>query len=50
MRDQWMRAGQVFVVVFSLTSLTTFDDLESYYIEQILRVKDVEYAPMILVG
>ncbi|KAI8972015.1 ras related protein 1b [Mycotypha africana] len=49
MRDLYMKNGQGFLLVFSITSTVTFDDL-SQLKEQILRVKDYEAVPMVLVG
>ena len=39
MRDLYMKNGQGFVLVFSITSQATFNDLSDLR-EQILRVKD----------
>jgi small GTP-binding protein len=44
-----MKNGQGFVLVYSITSQSTFNDLQDLR-EQILRVKDTEDVPMILVG
>jgi GTPase SAR1 family protein len=41
MRDLYMKNGQGFVLVYSITSLATFNDLVELR-EQILRVKDTE--------
>ncbi|KAJ3320293.1 Ras- protein Rap-1A [Blyttiomyces sp. JEL0837] len=49
MRDLYMKNGQGFVLVYSITSLATFNDLVELR-EQILRVKDTEKVPMVLVG
>ncbi|XP_076435823.1 ras-related protein Rap-2c-like [Babylonia areolata] len=49
MRDLYIRNGQGFVVVFSITSLQTFQDIKTMR-EQIQRVKGQERIPLILVG
>merc|ERR1719210_2909349 len=49
MRDLYMKNGQGFVLVYSITSQSTFNDLTDLR-EQILRVKDREDVPMCLVG
>ncbi|GAN03647.1 RAS-related protein Rap-1b-like [Mucor ambiguus] len=49
MRDLYMKNGQGFLLVFSITSSITLTDLIELR-EQILRVKDGENVPMVLVG
>eukprot|EP01084_Bolivina_argentea_P230644 389105_1 len=49
MRDQWMTEGQAFLVVYSITSRTTFDEAVLMR-EKILRYKEEEESPMILIG
>jgi len=49
MRDLYMKNGQGFVLVYSITAQSTFNDLQDLR-EQILRVKDTENVPMVLVG
>jgi Ras-related protein Rap-1A len=49
MRDLYMKNGQGFLLVYSITAQSTFNDLQDLR-EQILRVKDMEEVPMILVG
>ncbi|KAI8999196.1 Ras- protein Rap-1A [Gaertneriomyces sp. JEL0708] len=49
MRDLYMKNGQGFILVYSITSQATFSDLVELR-EQILRVKDTEKVPMVLVG
>lgn len=49
LRDQWIRDGEGFLLVYSITSRSTFERVERYR-DQILRVKDNEDTPMILVG
>ncbi|XP_041457746.1 ras-related protein Rap-1b-like [Lytechinus variegatus] len=49
MRDLYMKNGQGFVLVYSITAQSTFNDLHDLR-EQILRVKDTDNVPMVLVG
>lgn len=49
MRDLYMKNGQGFILVYSITSQATFNDLSELR-EQILRVKDTDKVPMVLVG
>ena len=49
MRDLYMKNGQGFVLVYSITSQSTFNDLHDLR-EQILRVKDRDDVPTVLVG
>ncbi len=49
MRDSYMRTGQGFLLVYAITSRSSFDEISSFR-EQILRVKDQDQVPIILVG
>lgn len=49
MRDLYMKNGQGFVLVYSITAQSTFNDLQDLR-DQILRVKDTDDVPMVLVG
>lgn len=49
MREQYMRTGEGFLLVYSVTSRTSFDELMTYY-QQIQRVKDADYIPVVVVG
>jgi GTPase KRas len=49
MRDSYMRSGQGFLLTYAITSRSSFEELQSFY-EQILRVKDADKVPMVLVG
>ncbi|KZS05823.1 Ras-related protein Rap-1B [Daphnia magna] len=49
MRDLYMKNGQGFVLVYSITAQSTFNDLQDLR-EQILRVKDTDDVPLVLVG
>ena len=41
MRDQYMRTGQGFLCVYSITNKATFEEIANFR-EQILRVKDAD--------
>lgn len=49
MRDQWIRDGEGFLIVYSISSRSTFERVERFR-DQIFRVKDVTDVPLILVG
>ncbi len=41
MRDLYVKNGQGFVLVYSITTQATFNDLNDFY-DRIMRVKDIE--------
>jgi hypothetical protein len=47
MRDQYMRTGEGFLLVFAVNNAKSFDDISSYR-EQIKRVKDADEVKTIL--
>ena len=49
MRDSYMRGGEGFLIVYSITSRASFDEVPAFA-EQILRVKDEDSVPMVIVG
>jgi GTPase SAR1 family protein len=49
MREQYMLSGEGFLLVYSVTSRDSFEQTRAFH-QQILRVKDVEMFPMILVA
>ena len=49
MREQYMRTGEGFLLVYSITSRQSFEEIPTFQ-QQILRVKDRDYFPIILVG
>eukprot|EP01126_Amoeba_proteus_P062145 TRINITY_DN840_c0_g1_i6.p1 TRINITY_DN840_c0_g1~~TRINITY_DN840_c0_g1_i6.p1 ORF type:complete len:159 (-),score=13.58 TRINITY_DN840_c0_g1_i6:37-513(-) len=49
MRDLYMKNGQGFVLAYSIIAQSTFNDIPDLR-EQILRVKDIDNVPMVLVG
>jgi len=48
MRDQYIRTGMGFLIVYSIANRDSFESMDDFY-QQILRVKDTVY-PMVLVG
>ncbi|KAF9322849.1 Ras GTPase ras2 [Linnemannia elongata] len=48
-KDMYIRDGEGFLLVYSITARSTFDTIRRFY-DQIVRVKDSEKVPMILVG
>ncbi|KAF8274764.1 ras-like protein [Lactarius quietus] len=49
MREQYMRGGEGFLLVYSITDRDSFDSISAYH-QQILRVKDTGSVPIVLVG
>ncbi|XP_017905436.1 PREDICTED: ras-related protein M-Ras isoform X3 [Capra hircus] len=49
MREQYMRTGDGFLIVFSVTDKASFEHVDRFH-QLILRVKDRESFPMILVA
>uniref|UniRef100_A0A0N5AMN7 small monomeric GTPase n=1 Tax=Syphacia muris TaxID=451379 RepID=A0A0N5AMN7_9BILA len=49
MRDQYMRTGEGFLLVFAVNESKSFENVAQYR-EQIRRVKDSDDVPMVLVG
>ncbi|CAG8817468.1 21110_t:CDS:2, partial [Racocetra persica] len=49
MREQYMRTGEGFLLVYSITSRNSFDEISTFH-QQILRVKDKDYFPTIVVA
>jgi GTPase KRas protein len=49
MREQYMRSGEGFLLVYSIAARNSFDEIVTFR-QQILRVKDKDYFPMIVVG
>lgn len=44
-----MRSGEGFLLVFSVTDRASFDEMHKFH-RQILRVKDRDEFPMLMVG
>jgi len=49
MREHYMLDGEGFLLIYSITERDSFEMIESYH-QQILRVKDTEAVPIIVVG
>jgi len=49
LRDQWIRDGEGLLLVYSISSRSTFERVERFR-EQIGRVKETDMVPIILVG
>ncbi|KAI9676105.1 MAG: Ras- protein rsr1 [Caeruleum heppii] len=49
MRELYMKSGQGFLLVFSITSLNSLHELAELR-EQIVRIKDDENVPLVIVG
>ncbi|KAH8744114.1 ras family-domain-containing protein [Hyaloscypha sp. PMI_1271] len=49
MREQYMRTGEGFLLIYSITSRRSFEEILSFQ-QQILRVKDLDYFPIIIVA
>ncbi|KAL5009545.1 hypothetical protein ScPMuIL_011850 [Solemya velum] len=49
MREQYMRSGEGFLLVYSVTDRSSFDEIYKFH-KQILRVKDRDEFPMLLVA
>jgi len=49
MRDQYYRSGQGFLITYSIDSRTSFEEV-SQIRENLIRLKDTEDVPMILIG
>jgi len=49
MREQYMRTGEGFLLVYSITSRNSFEEISTFH-QQILRVKDKDSFPVILVA
>lgn len=49
MREQYMRTGEGFLLVYSINSRQSFEEILTFR-QQILRVKDKDYFPIIIVG
>ena len=49
MRDQYIRSGEGFLMVYSVTSRISFNEIVGFR-EQILRTKDEDSVPMVIAG
>ncbi|KAH3761121.1 Ras GTPase [Pelomyxa schiedti] len=48
-RDQYIRTGMGFIVVYAVNSPSSFDEAPTFH-EQILRIKDTDQVPCVIVG
>ncbi|KAL1707948.1 ras family-domain-containing protein [Schizophyllum commune] len=49
MREQYMRTGEGFLLVYSITSRSSFEEISTFH-QQILRVKDQDWFPIVVVA
>lgn len=49
MREQYMRTGEGFLLVYSITSRNSFEEINTFH-QQILRVKDQDSFPVVIVA
>jgi GTPase KRas protein len=49
LRDQWVREGRAFLLVYSIVSRSSFEDVASFR-DRILQVQERDGVPMVLVG
>jgi len=49
MREQYMRNGEGFLLVYSIASRSSFEEINGFH-QQILRVKDRDYFPVVVVA
>lgn len=49
MREQYMRTGEGFLLVYSINSRNSLEELSNFY-EQIIRVKDDDNVPILIIG
>ncbi|KYQ99923.1 Ras GTPase [Tieghemostelium lacteum] len=49
MRDQYIRSGRGFLIVYSIVSRPSFEAVTSFR-DQILRVKDIATYPIVIIG
>ncbi len=49
MREQYMRSGEGFLIVYSITSRPSYEEVLTFS-QQILRVKDSELSPKVIVA
>lgn len=49
MREQYMRTGEGFLLVYSITSRNSFEEISTFH-QQILRVKDKDTFPVVIVA
>ncbi|KAJ7578144.1 ras family-domain-containing protein [Mycena floridula] len=49
MRETYMRTGEGFLLVYSITSRSSFEEMSNFH-QQVLRVKDMDSFPVVVVA
>jgi len=49
MQDQWIREGQGFLLVYTITSMQSFEEMKNIH-RIILRSKDMDTVPLVIAG
>jgi len=49
MQDQWIREGKGFLLVYTITSMQSFEEMKNFH-RSILRTKDMEKVPLVIAG
>jgi len=49
MRDTYIRGGEGFLLTYAINSMGSFEETHNYQ-KHILRIKDVDHYPIILIG
>jgi len=49
MRDQYMRSGNGFLLVYDITNLRSFEEIKMIH-DRLVRIKDTDKIPLVLVG
>lgn len=49
LRDQWIRDCEGFIIIYSITCKTSFEQVTTFH-NQVIRVKDISNIPIMLVG
>eukprot|EP01121_Diplochlamys_sp_Union-15-3_P013890 TRINITY_DN4375_c0_g1_i2.p1 TRINITY_DN4375_c0_g1~~TRINITY_DN4375_c0_g1_i2.p1 ORF type:complete len:174 (+),score=44.67 TRINITY_DN4375_c0_g1_i2:50-571(+) len=49
MRDQYMKTAQGFLLMYAITNRRSFEEIQKFQ-EDILRIKDLDKVPLVLVG
>jgi len=50
MRDQWFRSGDCFLIIYSITNRSSFDEIKAGFADRILKAKEAIRGPIVLVG
>jgi len=49
MQDQWIREGKGFLLVYTITSMSSFEEMKKFH-KSILRTKDADKVPLVIAG